>query len=145
VGLAAGAAKVQWVVPWLENPSLRPTPSPQGPYSHAVDADPYVYLSGQTPMDAATGRLIEGSVADQTRQCFTNLFAVLTAAGLGSDDVVKCNVYLTNMADFAEMNQVYAEQFTKAVPRAHHHRRGLLAPRRPRRNRAHCPDGPKTW
>lgn len=87
-----------------------------GPYSHAVDTDPYVYLSGQTPIDPATGRLVEGSIAEQTRQCFANLSAVLAAAGLTLDHVVKCNVYLTDMADFAEMNGVYAQQFEKPYP-----------------------------
>ncbi|WP_394832790.1 Rid family detoxifying hydrolase [Pendulispora rubella] len=87
-----------------------------GPYSHAVDTDPYVYLSGQTPLDSATGRLVEGSVGDQTLQCFKNLEAVLTAAGLTFDNVVKCNVFLTNMADFAAMNEVYAKQFTAPYP-----------------------------
>jgi len=95
---------------------MAPNGATAGPYSHAVDTDPYVYLSGQTPVDSATGRLVEGSVADQTRQCFTNLFAVLTVGGLTSDDVVKCNVYLTNMADFAEMNKVYAEHFKAPYP-----------------------------
>ncbi|WP_394826267.1 RidA family protein [Pendulispora albinea] len=87
-----------------------------GPYSHAVDTDPYVYLSGQTPIDPATGRLIEGSIGDQTRQTFANLFEVLKAGGLGPEHVVKCNVYLTNMADFAAMNEVYAQQFSEPFP-----------------------------
>ncbi len=87
-----------------------------GPYSHAVEADPFVYVSGQGPVDASTGRVVQGSVADETRQTFKNIAAVLSAAGLTFDDVVKCNVYLTNMADFAEMNQVYAEQFSKPYP-----------------------------
>lgn len=63
-----------------------------GPYSHAVVAEPFLYLSGQTPIDPATGKLVEGSVEAQTNQCFSNLGAVLTAAGLGFDDVIKCNV-----------------------------------------------------
>ena len=93
-----------------------PNATSVGPYSHAVDADPYVYLSGQTPLDSATGRLVEGTVGDQTRQCFANLLAVLTAAGLTFDDVVKCSVFLTNMADFPAMNEVYAQQFTAPYP-----------------------------
>ncbi len=87
-----------------------------GPYSHAVDSDGLVYLSGQTPVDPATGTLVDGPIEAQARQCFANLFAVLAAAGLGPDDVVKCNVFLTDMADFAAMNAVYAEQFDAPYP-----------------------------
>jgi 2-iminobutanoate/2-iminopropanoate deaminase len=100
--------------------SRKPLTSPDaavvGPYSHAVDGGDYVFCSGQTPIDPATGKLVEGSVADQTRQCFDNLFGVLAAGGLGPDDVVKCNVYLTDMNDFAEMNAAYAERFTEPYP-----------------------------
>jgi 2-iminobutanoate/2-iminopropanoate deaminase len=87
-----------------------------GPYSHAVEANGMVYLSGQTPMDPATGKLADGTIAAQTRQCFQNLFAVLEAAGLGSDDVVEVRVYLTDMADFTAMNEMYATQFTAPFP-----------------------------
>ena len=87
-----------------------------GPYSHAVDAGEFVYLSGQTPVDPDTGKLVEKDFAEQTEQCFRNLFAVLGAAGLTSDDVVKVNVYLTQMDDFAVMNAVYAKQFQAPYP-----------------------------
>lgn len=87
-----------------------------GPYSHAIDTGSLVLLSGQTPLDPATGALVEGSIGDQARQCLANLGAVLAAAGLGFDDVVKCNVYLTDMADFAAMNEVYAEHFSEPFP-----------------------------
>lgn len=87
-----------------------------GPYSHGVEAGEMVYLSGQTPIDPATGKLAEGGVAVQTRQCFQNLFGVLSAAGLTPDNVVKVNVYLTDMGDFKAMNEVYAEQFEKPYP-----------------------------
>jgi len=87
-----------------------------GPYSHAVEAGELVYLSGQTPLDPNTGKLVEGDVAAQTTQCFQNLFAVLAAAGLSSAEVVKVNVYLTNMGDFAAMNAVYAGQFNPPYP-----------------------------
>ena len=83
-----------------------------GPYSHAIDADPFVYLSGQTPLDPATGTLVDGSIRQQSRQCLANLAAVLHAAGLDQSHAVKCNVYLTDMDDFAEMNAEYAEFFT---------------------------------
>ena len=87
-----------------------------GPYSHAVDSEGLVFLSGQTPLDPATGKLVAGDIGEQTAQGFRNLFAVLEAAGLGPDDVVKVNVYLTDMADFAGMNAVYERQFSKPYP-----------------------------
>jgi 2-iminobutanoate/2-iminopropanoate deaminase len=91
-------------------------PKAVGPYSQAVVSGDHVFLSGQTPIDPATGSLIEGSIADQTQRCFDNLAAVLEAAGLGFGDVVKVNVYLTDMADFGEMNGVYARQFEEPFP-----------------------------
>lgn len=87
-----------------------------GPYSHAVLAEPLLYLSGQTPIDPATGRLVDGPVEAQTRQCFANLGAVLEEAGLDFSDVIKCNVYLRNMDDFAAMNAAYAEHFDAPYP-----------------------------
>ena len=87
-----------------------------GPYSHGVVGDGLLFLSGQTPLDPATGDLVGGGIGAQTRQCFANLGAVLAAAGLGFGDVVKCNVYLTDMAHFAEMNAAYAEHFDEPYP-----------------------------
>ncbi|MBO9555967.1 Rid family detoxifying hydrolase [Cellulomonas sp.] len=92
-------------------------PAAIGPYSHAATGGGgLLYLSGQTPIDPATGRLVEGDVAAQTRQVFANLDAVLRAAGGTLADVVKVNVYLTSMDDFAAMNQAYAEAFTAPYP-----------------------------
>ncbi|MDZ4701320.1 MAG: Rid family detoxifying hydrolase [Rhodothermales bacterium] len=93
-----------------------PNAATVGPYSHAVWAGELLYLSGQTPIDPATGKLSAGDLGDQTRQCFVNLFDVLTAAGLTPADVIKVNVYLTDMADFAAMNAVYAGQFEQPYP-----------------------------
>lgn len=87
-----------------------------GPYSHAVEAGGLLCLSGQTPLDPGTGRLVEGGIAAQTEQCFKNLFSVLEAAGLTPDHIVKVNVYLTDMSTFAEMNAVYAKQFAEPYP-----------------------------
>ena len=87
-----------------------------GPYSHAVEAGDLVFLSGQTPLDSATGKLVEGDIAAQTEQCFKNLFAVLAAADLSEADVVKANVFLTDMGNFAAMNQVYATKFSAPYP-----------------------------
>lgn len=93
-----------------------PTAATVGPYSHAVRSGDHVFCSGQTPIDPATGELRRGSVAEQTDQCFDNLFDVLSAANLGAADVVKVNVYLTDMNDFAEMNAAYAERFEEPYP-----------------------------
>ena len=87
-----------------------------GPYSHAVQAGEFYYLSGQTPLDSATGKLVEGDIAAQTEKCFENLFKVLAAAGLTEADVVKANVFLTDMANFAAMNAVYATKFSAPHP-----------------------------
>lgn len=92
------------------------TASAIGPYSHAIDDGTHVFCSGQTPIDPATGRLRDGGVGDQTHQCFDNLFAVLADGDLTSDDVVKVNVYLTDMGDFAEMNEAYRTRFSAPFP-----------------------------
>jgi 2-iminobutanoate/2-iminopropanoate deaminase len=87
-----------------------------GPYSHAIESQGIIYLSGQTPLDPATGKLANGNIAAQTKQCFQNLFSVLEAAGLGHDAVVEVRVYLTDMNDFTAMNEVYATQFKAPYP-----------------------------
>jgi len=97
-------------------PLTSPTASAIGPYSHAIDDGTHVFCSGQTPVDPATGALREGGVGDQTHQCFDNLIAVLAEGGLTSGDVVKVNVYLTDMNDFAEMNEAYATRFDHPPP-----------------------------
>jgi len=91
-------------------------PAAAGPYSHAVRTGTLVYLSGQTPIDPATGALVPGDVAVQAERVFANLAAVLEAAGATFDDVVKVNVYLTDMADFAAVNAVYARTFAEPFP-----------------------------
>ena len=92
-------------------------PEPVGPYSHAVQhaAGP-LFVSAQAPLDPATGRLIEGDMEAQTRQVFANLESVLAAAGRTLDDVVKVNVYLVDIADFAAMNAVLATVLTAPYP-----------------------------
>lgn len=87
-----------------------------GAYSHVVAIDGFYYLSGQTPMDPPTSALVVGSIADQTRQCMANLVAVLEAAGLTLDNVIKCNTYLTDMNDFAEYDAVYRSYFAEPFP-----------------------------
>lgn len=91
-------------------------PAAIGPYSQAIWAGKLLYLSGQTPIDPATGKLIEGDVHAQTLRVFANLEAVLLHAGLAMARVIKCNVYLTDMADFPQMNAAYETRFTKPFP-----------------------------
>ncbi len=91
-------------------------PRAVGPYSHAVWAGDLLFLSGQTPIDPATGKLVAGDVSAQTRRVFDNLEAVLTDAGLTMDDVVKCNVYLASFGDFPAMNAVYQARFSSPYP-----------------------------
>lgn len=94
------------------SPNLKP---PIGPFSHAVRAGEFIYLSGQVGQDPGTGKLVDG-LAEQTAQIFRNLTAVLRDLGLDLDDVQKVNVYLVNMADFQGMNEVYARHFQAPFP-----------------------------
>ncbi|MCE2900983.1 MAG: RidA family protein [Gemmatimonadaceae bacterium] len=91
-------------------------PKAIGPYSQAIWAGDLLYCSGQTPIDPAVGTLIERDVEAQTHRCFDNLQAVVESAGLTMDDVIKCNVYLTDMANFAAMNRAYATRFSAPFP-----------------------------
>lgn len=87
-----------------------------GPYSHATSSGDLLFLSGQTPLDSETGKLIKGGIGEQTKKSFENLFKVLESAGLTPDDVIKVKVFLTNMDNFEEMNEVYKTQFKKPYP-----------------------------
>ena len=91
-------------------------PEAVGPYSQAVWTGNLLYCSGQSPIVPSTGKIIAGGISEQTQQVFKNLETVLTAAGLKMDDVIKVNVYLTSMANFAEMNQVYQGWFSQPYP-----------------------------
>ena len=91
-------------------------PKAIGPYSHAVWTGNLLYCSGQAAVDPAAGRLIEGGITEQTTQTFNNLEAVLKDAGLSMDDVIKVNVYLTAMSNFAAMNAVYLTRFNAPYP-----------------------------
>ena len=92
-------------------------PAAIGPYSQAIDSGAgLVFVSGQLPIDPATGVFPEGVVKEQTRQSLTNAEAILKAAGLGLDKVVKTTVFLADMADFAAMNEVYAQFFEAPYP-----------------------------
>jgi 2-iminobutanoate/2-iminopropanoate deaminase len=87
-----------------------------GPYSMAIEAGDLLFVSGQIPLDAATGKLVEGDVSAQARQSLENLKAVLEAAGLGFDQVVKTTIFLTSMTDFAAVNEVYKSYLREPYP-----------------------------
>ena len=92
-------------------------PAAIGPYSQAVDSGAgLVFVSGQLPIDPATGAFPEGGVAEQTRQSLTNARAILQAAGVDLGNVVKTTVFLADMADFGAMNEVYAQFFAAPFP-----------------------------
>ncbi|MBX2799079.1 MAG: RidA family protein [Myxococcales bacterium] len=91
-------------------------PAAVGPYSQAIVANGFVFCSGQIPLDPATGELLTGDVAAQTRLVLSNLSAVLRAAGASLRTVVKCTVYLKSMDDYAAVNAVYAEAFGEPHP-----------------------------
>lgn len=91
-------------------------PAAIGPYSQAVEANGFVYTSGQLPIDPATGQFPEGGVKEQTRQSLLNARAILREAGLEMKNVVKTLVFLASMDDFAAMNEVYATFFSEPYP-----------------------------
>lgn len=90
-------------------------PGAIGPYSQAIDAGPFVFISGQIPVNPADGTIPEG-IAPQTAQSIANIKAILAEAGLSIDNVVKTTVFLADMNDFGAMNAVYAENFTSPFP-----------------------------
>ena len=91
-------------------------PAAIGPYSQAIEANGIVFVSGQLPIDPATGAFAEGGIKELTRQSLTNMKAILAEAGLTMSNVVKTTVFLADMADFAEMNEVYATFFEGVCP-----------------------------
>ena len=107
-GSAASAVSVTAV-------STAAAPAAVGPYSQAVSAGSTVYISGQVPLDPATGALVEGGIQAQAERVLTNIGAILEAAGLNYADVVKTTVLLADIADFKAVNEVYARFFTGPV------------------------------
>ncbi|MBS0589797.1 MAG: RidA family protein [Proteobacteria bacterium] len=91
-------------------------PKAIGPYSQAVRIGDTIYFSGQTPLDPATGALVEGDIAAQARRVFENLKAVATAAGVGFEQVVRVGIYLTDLSNFAAVNAVMADYFREPYP-----------------------------
>ncbi|MFM2151837.1 MAG: hypothetical protein RL199_272 [Pseudomonadota bacterium] len=91
-------------------------PAAIGPYSQAVEANGFLFLSGQIPLDPATGQMVAGDVTAQTEQVMKNLAAVLGAAGCTFANVVRSTVYVTDLGDFAAVNEVYGRRFSDAPP-----------------------------
>ncbi|MBI1353204.1 MAG: deaminase [Acidobacteria bacterium] len=91
-------------------------PAPQGPYSHAVKAGGFIYVSGQAALDPQTNKFVIGTVAEETRRTIENIKSILAGAGADLGDVIKCSVFLSDIRDFAEMNEVYNEYFGAAKP-----------------------------
>ena len=101
----------------MKQPIATPlAPAAIGPYSQAVEAGNTLYVSGQLPINPATGLFAEGGIKELTAQSLTNMKAILEAAGMSFDNVVKTTVFLADMADFADMNEVYAQFFAAPFP-----------------------------
>ncbi len=96
--------------------STQNAPAAIGPYSQAVEANGFLFLSGMLPIDPANGQFVPGGVKEQTEQIFTNIKALLAEAGATLQQVVKTTVFLQDMSLFAEMNEVYGRQFTGDFP-----------------------------
>ncbi|MBX7202893.1 MAG: RidA family protein [Bacteroidia bacterium] len=91
-------------------------PAPIGPYSQAIKAGQFLFVSGQIPLDPVSGELVSGDIARETQQVMQNIAAILNAAGSGWEQVVKTTIFLTNMGDFAAVNEVYATYFSADFP-----------------------------
>ena len=96
--------------------STNNAPAAIGPYSQAIEANGMVFVSGQLPVNPATGEFAEGGIKELTHQSLTNMKNILAEVGLTMDNVVKTTVFLADMADFAAMNEVYASFFTGVAP-----------------------------
>ena len=100
----------------MEQIATQHAPGAIGPYSQAIVANGFIYTAGQIALDPASGQVVEGGIREQTVRVMANLQAVLTAAGSSLSNVVKTTVFLMDMADFAEMNEVYAKAFGDHKP-----------------------------
>jgi len=96
--------------------STTKAPAALGPYSQAIQVGNLIYTSGQIPIDPVTGAFVEGGIKEQTRRSLLNIQAILAEAGLTMGNVIKTTVFMADMADFADMNAVYAEFFSEPYP-----------------------------
>jgi 2-iminobutanoate/2-iminopropanoate deaminase len=100
----------------IEKIETSQAPAAIGPYSQGVRAGDYVFFSGQIPLDPATGELVAGGIAAQTERVMASMAAVLAAAGLGFDRVVKTTIFLTDLKDFGTVNEIYGRHFAGIYP-----------------------------
>lgn len=100
----------------LDRITCSDAPSARGPYSHAVRAGDFIYVSGQAAINPETDQPEHGTAAAETRRTLENIKTILNAAGADLSDVVKCSVFLTDIRDFVEMNEVYSEYFGDSKP-----------------------------
>lgn len=91
-------------------------PKAIGPYSQAIEKNGFLYISGQVPIDPATGMVVEGGIKEQTHRVMKNIGAILTAAGYEYSDVIKCTCLLSDMVNFGAMNEIYGQYFTENYP-----------------------------
>lgn len=96
--------------------STEQAPQAIGPYSQAVEANGFLFISGQIPLNPATGQVVDGGISEQTEQAMQNMAAILDEAGYSFKDVVKCTCLLENMDNFKAMNEVYSRYFTSEQP-----------------------------
>ncbi len=96
--------------------STEGAPKAIGPYSQAIKANGFIFVSGQTPSDPKTQQLVSGTIVEQTRRTLDNIKAILEEAGSSMDKIVRCGVFLKDMNDFAAMNEVYASYFKSNPP-----------------------------
>jgi 2-iminobutanoate/2-iminopropanoate deaminase len=118
VGLLAVAALAGCAYPSARREAIATPKAPAaiGPYSQAIRAGDAVWVAGQLGLDPATGKMVEGGIEGETRQALENVRAILSAAGLGLEDVAQTQVFLADLDDFQAMNAVYAGFFPKAPP-----------------------------
>ncbi len=100
----------------IEKIETAKAPAAIGPYSQGVKAGDYVFFSGQIPLDPATGEVVSGGIAEQACQVMKNMGAALEAAGLGFDKVIKTTIFLTDLQDFATVNEIYGSYFDGVFP-----------------------------
>lgn len=93
-------------------------PKAIGPYSQAITSSPFLFISGQLPVDPETGKIVEGDISVKTRQVLKNIQAILEKAGYQVEDVVRAEIFLMDLKDFQAVNQVYGELFSGATPPA---------------------------
>lgn len=91
-------------------------PAAVGPYSQGVKAADLVFVSGQMPVDSKTGEVVDGDITDKAKKCMENVLAILAEAGLSADNIVKATIFLTDMADFSQVNEAYASFFKSSFP-----------------------------